>query len=590
MSIANKLTYLEETKGLIKEKMNDLGAELTESNTFREYAEKLEEIYRNYPKTIIRGSDITLPIAKKEKIEIFPIGNTTQNEGASPDNPQPIKNVTGNNTVKIGGKNILNVKSENITQSNWLDYNENMQTFTIKQGVGRAPVPIPIDIDLVVGDTITVSVICESGQYSGTGTNISIGTYHNGDSTSWQGQVSLPRGEDLKDRIFSSTHIITAEINSLMPFIYGNPTIDKDIVFKVQVEKNSTATPYEPYIEPIEKELNLKSKNLAPINLINNVNWGENSNLINMLNNLTEGTYTFSAKYTLLSKSNDFLDTDVYGIYLSNPAGYNYIYKNNQWGNETEKTLIITFTLTSNYVGKFTAFSFYGCGRDGLGKTGEVNITEIQIEEGPTATEYEPYYNYELAHTYTATQDWYDYIEGSKDNWKLIKQNKRLKITGSSGFGYYTDAGTDSRLYRARHLIPDTVGPTSFGYHYTDLVKCDKFGTTKSNADITTKDIMQVAQNDGRIALFTYITKERLGITDSDTAAEKQQKYKDWFTQNQPEVIYPSTGVEEITITQPALINQLNELYSMMTTGKTITIKTESEEENAQLNLEIRTL
>lgn len=567
MSIANKLTYLEETKGLIKEKLNDLGAEITD-DTFREYVEKLEEIYRNYPKTIFRGSDITLPIAKKEKIEIFPIGNTTQNVGVSPDNPQPIKIVTGKNTVKIGGKNILNVKSENITQSNWLDYNENMQTFTIKQGVGRAPVPIPIDIDLVVGDTITVSVICESGQYSGTGTNISIGTYHNGDSTSWQGQVSLPRGEDLKDRIFSSTHIITAEINSLMPFIYGNPTIDKDIVFKVQVEKNSTATPYEPYIEPIEKELDLKSKNV----------WDEEWELGN-INDDTGG----------LESSNVFIRTKNYVEILPNTSYYRTptivetrVFYYDDLYNYISNIMVIAaggiFTTPNN--AKYIKFKQYGTAYN----------NDICITKGTTATEYESYYNYELAHTYTATQDWYDYIEGSKDNWKLIKQNKRAKITGSSGFGYYADAGTDSCLYRARHLIPDTVGPTSFGYHYTDLVKCDKFGTTKSNADITTKDIMQVAQNDGRIALFTYITKERLGITDSDTAAQKQQKYKDWFLQNQPEIIYPSTGVEEITITQPVLINQLNELYSMMTTGKTITIKTESEEENAQLNLEIRTL
>lgn len=568
MSIANKLTYLEETKGLIKEKMNDLGAELTESNTFREYAEKLEEIYRNYPKTIFRGSDITLPIAKKEKIEIFPIGNTTQNEGVSPDNPQPIKIVTGKNTVKIGGKNILNVKSENITQSNWLDYNENMQTFTIKQGVGPAPVPISIDIDLVVGDTITVSVICESGQYSGTGTNITIGTYHNGDSTSWQGQVSLPRGEDLKDRIFSSTHIITAEINSFMPFIYGNPTIDKDIVFKVQVEKNSTATPYEPYIEPIEKELNLKSNNL----------FDKSKAIIGKEILRSPGGYT-------LSNNALWFTTD----YITVEPNESYI----KSGNNGQGVSIIFLDKNYNYVDTASSTSDFTVPNNDSIKYMITNVPLGCLDTfmvAKTQTEYEPYYNYELAHTYTANQDWYDYIEGSKDNWKLIKQNKTLKITGSSGFGYYVDAGTDSCLYRARHLIPDTVGPTSFGYHYTDLVKCDKFGITKSNADITTKDIMQVAQNDGRIALFTYITKERLGITDSDTAAQKQQKYRDWFTQNQPEVIYPSTVIDEIQITQPALIKQLNELYSMMTTGKTITIKTESEEENAQLNLEIRTL
>ena len=342
MSIANKLTYLEETKGLIKEKLNDLGAEITD-DTFREYVEKLEEIYRNYPKIIFRGSDITLPIAKKEKIEIFPIGNITQNEGASPDNPQPIKIVTGKNTVKITLANGEIIEKElNLSGKNLVDKSK-----------------------------------CEKGALMVDGTN-------NGNAT------------------FYTTDYIPVKPNS---------------------------------------------------------------------------NYAFSSNYTFTGSAASYCFYDKNKNYISGEAHNNRI----------------------GYVINTPSNCYYIKDCFWVGDKSDIDSTFPQLEEGPVATEYEPYYNYELAHTYTANQDWYDYIEGSKDNWKLIKQNKRAKITGSSGFGYYADAGTDSRLYRARYIIPNTVGPTSFGYHYTNLVKCDKFGTTKSNADITTDDIMQVTQNDGRI-------------------------------------------------------------------------------------------
>ncbi len=49
MATIDKLNYLNETKGLIKEKLNNLGADITDDDTFRSYVEKINELYAEYP-------------------------------------------------------------------------------------------------------------------------------------------------------------------------------------------------------------------------------------------------------------------------------------------------------------------------------------------------------------------------------------------------------------------------------------------------------------------------------------------------------------------------------------------------------------
>lgn len=49
MATIDKLNYLNETKGLIKDKLNDLGAEITDNDTFRSYVTKINELYGEYP-------------------------------------------------------------------------------------------------------------------------------------------------------------------------------------------------------------------------------------------------------------------------------------------------------------------------------------------------------------------------------------------------------------------------------------------------------------------------------------------------------------------------------------------------------------
>ena len=70
MSTANKLTYLNDTKGLLKQKINNLGGDITDNTTFRQYADKLQTIYNNAPKTDYEeGSNITLENCLKGKLD-----------------------------------------------------------------------------------------------------------------------------------------------------------------------------------------------------------------------------------------------------------------------------------------------------------------------------------------------------------------------------------------------------------------------------------------------------------------------------------------------------------------------------------------
>lgn len=80
---SEKLTYLNETKQELKQKINNLGGDITNQTTFRQYAEQLQNVYDNAPKTsYAEGSNITLSNTLKGKLDfedsIVGYGDTEQ--------------------------------------------------------------------------------------------------------------------------------------------------------------------------------------------------------------------------------------------------------------------------------------------------------------------------------------------------------------------------------------------------------------------------------------------------------------------------------------------------------------------------------
>lgn len=70
MATIDKLNYLNETKSQIKSALNDLGAEITENDTFRSYVTKINELYAEYT----TGESIQIQNIQSQNIE-------PQNEG-----------------------------------------------------------------------------------------------------------------------------------------------------------------------------------------------------------------------------------------------------------------------------------------------------------------------------------------------------------------------------------------------------------------------------------------------------------------------------------------------------------------------------
>ena len=122
---AQKLTYLNDTKGLLKDSINNLGGSITSSTTFRQYATELDSIYSKLPKISGKGTAINLTPTLKSRINSELYGDTSQSGTPTPSSPIPIECVTGLQTITIAnsdnsvsntyevnlGKNLINYNS-----------------------------------------------------------------------------------------------------------------------------------------------------------------------------------------------------------------------------------------------------------------------------------------------------------------------------------------------------------------------------------------------------------------------------------------------------------------------------------------------
>ena len=114
---AQKLTYLNDTKSLLKDSINSLGGEITSQTTFRQYATELDSIYASLPKVSGTGSNIQLTPTKKGRITSQINGDTLQDGTPTPDTPVEIQSVTGLQKINVCGKNLFDIADGTYTNS-----------------------------------------------------------------------------------------------------------------------------------------------------------------------------------------------------------------------------------------------------------------------------------------------------------------------------------------------------------------------------------------------------------------------------------------------------------------------------------------
>lgn len=113
MSTANKLTYLNGTKQAIKQAINEDFEVIDNNTTFREYADEISSNNAKYKDLIpkeTKNATNTLDISNSsglDKALVTLYGNTYQEGEPTPDAPQEIQVVTGDNSINVHGKNIF---------------------------------------------------------------------------------------------------------------------------------------------------------------------------------------------------------------------------------------------------------------------------------------------------------------------------------------------------------------------------------------------------------------------------------------------------------------------------------------------------
>ena len=262
---SEKLTYLNETKSKIKDNINLTGAGLTNQTPFRQYATGLktallnilnngiDTLYNNFPQTTGTGTNITLNNTLEAPIKSELLGNTSQNGTPTPDAPVEVINATGEQVVKVVGKNLLNVTDVASTTTNGITYYRENQTYylsgtnTKTDSVWVLPNNIITNLPkFEVGKNYTLKITgtLPSNVY----VQVNAKNQSNSNYSLWS-QISDTNAHTIT---IGSEYVSTAQvfigIRQTATNVTGN--------FKIQIEEGSTATEYEAYKEQ-SYEINL---------------------------------------------------------------------------------------------------------------------------------------------------------------------------------------------------------------------------------------------------------------------------------------------------------------------------------------------
>lgn len=364
------------------------------------------------------GSDITVVLDKDASITDYKLnGNATQSGTPTPTSPVAIQTVTNTQTVNISGKNLFDGTTvSTTTPANWtISFSDNV--LTIKH-----------NNSYTTGYPIASLGVLPSGSYTISGTlGTQIGLYRNGAYSQMlsSGTTFNANGTDTLSIIFPAN-----EIGSGVTKTYTN----------MQIEAGSTASSYQPYVAPQSYNIDLTSKNLFDISTLAkgsvtvssgvatgtasnfNSSFGANTTGID-LSGYTSGAAVLSASaYTNGTTSNNGLLIRV--IYTDSTQS-EIVWPNNT-STATRKTLTIDGTKTISKI----IISFANTG------TNTWYLSDIQLEYGATATDFTPYYNYELCKINT----YQDYIYNDGGTWKVHKETGKATLATLS-WSYNSAAG-----------------------------------------------------------------------------------------------------------------------------------------------------
>lgn len=512
---AEKLTYLNTTKGKIKDSINLTGAGITSSDTFRSYATKLkqglinalndngETIISNFLKVSGKGSNLSLTPTYEAPMGISVYGDTYQNGTPTPSSPIPINNATGLQNVNVCGKNLC----FNITKPS----NANLKFF----------------INKLISKTFTISFTTNEALNGNS-------LYLEVDGTSYGnigGITASANTKVEKTYTLSDTNYQAIENGTNIDLLLYKNGANFNIPNDAMVENNSTATSYEPYTGSTY-EVNLGNIELNKIeNYQDSIKKSTGKNLLNAGNGRL-GTFSgLTISYSngdILLNGTASSSVDFYvGTSVSTPT-YNEELVNYM------NTNLGTYTLSNN-LGFENYFRIGGSYPQNTGTTTSTNkvdlifvripagtynnkILNIMLNEGSTALPYEPYGKV----------------------WFITKNIGKVVLDGSENWTY----NDVNQVF----IVPDLVNYLRSGFV--------PYSNYYQGQSVTLYN--QVENN--HIAFLQSTTQNRLLIKNLDYTGVST--FKTWLSSNNVSVIYILNTPTYTTITNEELIKELESIKS----------------------------
>lgn len=502
-TISEKLTYLNDTKQLLKDSINSLGGEITSQTTFRQYATELDSIYASLPKVSGTGSNIQLTPTKKGRITSQINGDTFQKTytGKNLFNKTDYSTITTSNngsptnvsktTDKISFTSNSNsgFSGVYITSTNYQNYIDNYDSETTYYISADIKTNVNCDFRFAK-ESIVTSITAGTTRLTYNGT--------------------LP--PNLAFYVKNATANI--EITNIMISTSSDTTYEKYV--------GGTASPNPEFPQEIQSVTGLQQINVCGKNLFNY--------------NLFE-TFTTTIQYLTLNLKPNTQYTMSSDIPVTSGVGTNLFFMIN---GETAST-------TNNGVRPDTprTLTTDNTGIVKIGYRTNSNLSSnpktdywYQIELG-SATTYEAYsgetYDINLGdiHLYENDQ-----IIGTPDNWSIrhvmgkyiLDSTKNWYINGTNN--YQVSLGGNDRIY----LKQSTTGYSNY------------FRVSNSGSDIFMWPILQGSTD--YIRIVNAINKWA-------TIAD----FKTFISNNIVELIYPLATPTTTPITDTTLINDLNTFY-----------------------------
>lgn len=374
----------------------------------------------------------------------------------NPDYPQTVQTVTGENVVKICGKNLLASELSGTVSITGASIVFSGSSITVNRTTGAISYTRKtntLQYAIANGQKLAFSMNYKSGTINANGTyQWRFGVYGiKVDGTSERfGDLYLPYNTTTP-----SASVILTATSDYVGFALGcylssaTNTTTGDVVFDCQLELGSTATAYEPYSSndyEINLGKNLFDKNNATISHFypHTSEIRQNNSAVSIVLPVEVGTtYTVSTTnrslidstpavactdHLVTSAPDSFLSRTSWGsgdsVSFTAPAGAKYMYIYVKW--TTDATTIANVLAT------------------------------IQVEKGSQATTYAPYFTpIELCKLGT----YQDYIYKDGDNWKVHKATSKATFSDLNWQDYQIGSTGHYRVYSSG--ITDSVLPPS---------------------------------------------------------------------------------------------------------------------------------